>query len=95
MTESDFTRLADDVFFRIENAFDDTQIDCALNGGVMEIELEDSAKIIINRHTPNREIWIAAKTGGFHYRWQNDHWRDTRTGDELFNTLGALCKVTF
>ncbi|MEI7843408.1 MAG: iron donor protein CyaY [Gallionellaceae bacterium] len=94
MTESEFTQLADTIFARIENALDHTDIDCNLNGGVMELELEDGAKIIINRHTPNRELWIAAKSGGFHYHLKEGQWVNTRDGSEFFSTLSTLCCVT-
>ncbi len=94
MTESEFTQLADAIFSRIENALDKTDIDCNLNGGVMELELEDGSKIIINRHTPNREIWIAAKSGGFHYQLINGQWLNTRDGTEFFTTLSALSDVS-
>ncbi len=94
MTESEFTQLADTIFARIENALDNTDIDCNLNGGVMELELEDGSKIIINRHTPNREIWIAAKSGGFHYQLIDGQWLNTRDGTEFFITLSALSDVS-
>lgn len=93
MTESEFTRLSDEIFARIENALDNTEIDCSLNGGVMEIELEDGSKIILNRHAPNREIWVAAKSGGFHYSLQDKLWISSRDGSELFGKLSELCKV--
>lgn len=94
MTESEFTQLAEAIFSRIENALDSTDIDCNLNGGVMELELEDGSKIIINRHTPNREIWIAAKSGGFHYQLIDGQWLNTRDGTEFFTTLSALSEVS-
>jgi CyaY protein len=94
MTESEFTQLADVIFSRIENALDNTDIDCNLNGGVMELELDDGAKIIINRHTPNREIWIAAKSGGFHYQLKDGQWLNTRDDSEFFSTLSSLCGVS-
>jgi CyaY protein len=91
MTESEFTQRADTIFTRIENALDHTDIDCNLNGGVMELELVDGAKIIINRHTPNREIWVAAKSGGFHYQLKESQWLNTRDGTEFFSSLSRLC----
>lgn len=94
MTESEFTQLADRIFSRIDGALGNTDIDCNLNGGVMEIELEDGSKIIVNRHTPNREIWIAAKSGGFHYQLKEGQWLNTRDGSEFFNTLSELCGIT-
>lgn len=95
MTESEFTRLADAIFTRIENALDSngTDIDYSFNGPVLELEFEDGSQIIINRHTPNQEIWIAAKSGGFHFSLQDGQWRSKRDGSELFSKLGELVQL--
>ena len=44
----------------------------------------------MNRHVPNREIWVAARSGGFHFRAEGGRWRDTRSGDDLAATLARL-----
>lgn len=93
MTESEFTRLADAVFSRLENALDNHDLDYNLNGPVLEIEFDDGSKIIINRHTPNQEIWLAAKSGGFHYSLQDGQWLSKRDGSELFSKLGELVQI--
>lgn len=92
MTESEFNELADAVFQRIELAIDasDADIDYDSNGTVMEIEFEDGSKIIVNRHVPNREIWLAAKSGGFHYSYQDGKWFSQRDDSELFTRLSEL-----
>ena len=92
MTESEFIKLADAIFTRIENALDSSSsdIDYSLNGPVLEIEFDNGAKIIINRHTANQEIWLAAKSGGFHYNFQNGQWLSTRDNSELFSKLSEL-----
>ena len=91
MTESEFLNLTDFVFDRIETALDDNGLDAdALRtGNVLEIELADGSKVIVNRHAFNQEIWIAAKSGGYHYRLQDGHWCDTRGGGEFFADLAA------
>lgn len=95
MTESEFNELADAVFARIEQAIDASgeDIECNLNGAVLELEFDDGSKVIINRHTPNREIWLAAKSGGFHYVWQDERWHSRRDGSELFGKLGELIQL--
>jgi len=92
MTENEFNAAADTVFRRIEQANDasDQDIDYDSNGVVMQIEFENGNKIIVNRHVPNQEIWLAAKSGGFHFALQNGIWRSQRDGSELFTTLIAL-----
>lgn len=89
MNESEFIEAAGAVFERIEAALDDGDVDCSINEGVMELELDDGSRIIISRHLPNREIWVAARSGGFHYRWQDGDWQDTRGGPQLFERIAA------
>ena len=90
MTESEFNKLADETLARIERALDeaDADIDCELNGGVLELSFENGSKIIVNRQTAAQEIWVAAKSGGYHFIWRDGAWHDTRDGTELFAALG-------
>ena len=95
MTESEFNELADAVFARIEKALDesDVGIDYDSNGSVMEIEFGDGSKLIVNRHVPNREIWLAARSGGFHFAMQDGRWFSQRDSSELFAKLGELVQL--
>jgi CyaY protein len=95
MTENEFNESADAVFARIEQKLDasDDGIDYDSNGSVMEIEFADGSKVIVNRHVPNREIWLAAKSGGFHYALQKGRWFSQRDGSELFAKLGELVQL--
>ena len=55
-------------------------------GGVIELEFEDASKIIINRHVAAREIWVAARGGGFHFRppaTAGGTWLGTREDEPL------------
>lgn len=93
MTETEFNQLADETYARIESALEglDDGIDFErAPGGVLEIEFDNGSKIIINRQGATHEIWIAAKSGGFHYRWQDNAWRDTRDGSELLQSLARF-----
>lgn len=91
MTESEFLNITDAVFNRIETVLDDSELDVEpmRMGNVLDIELADGSKIIVNRHAFNQELWIAAKSGGFHYRLIDGDWCDTRGGGEFFADLGA------
>jgi CyaY protein len=89
MTETEFNRQVDAVLLKIESAIDaaDSDLDYETVGGILEIECEDGSKIIINRQTPNREIWVAAKSGGFHFKHEKERWMDTRNAKELGDAL--------
>jgi CyaY protein len=95
MTESEFNELADGVFARIEQVIDNSgkDIECNLNGAVLELEFEDGSQIIINRHAPNQEIWLAARAGGFHYGYDGGRWVNRRDGSEIFAKLSELVRM--
>ncbi|MBL8405997.1 MAG: iron donor protein CyaY [Dechloromonas sp.] len=93
MDDKDFNRLADETLARIETALEASGADLDFElgaGGVLEIEFADDSKIIVNRHGVNREIWVAARAGGFHFRWDGSAWRDTRDNAELLEKLSGL-----
>lgn len=91
MDDPQFEARADAAFERLERALEAADLDFELKeGGVIEIEFDDGSKIIVNRHGAAREIWVAARSGGFHFRWDGSAWRDTRGGDELFGALSEL-----
>lgn len=92
MTESEFNQLADAALARIETAVDDCggDAECNRSGNVLEVEFDNGQKIIINRHDVNQEIWVAAKSGGFHYAWQDGIWHSRRDNSELYSKLIEL-----
>ena len=93
MDEREFNTMADAALRRIEDAVEQCGADIDLEvkpGGVLELEFDDGSKIIINRHTAAREIWVAAKSGGYHFRPQDGCWLGTRDGEELLAAL-ARC----
>jgi len=93
MNDSEFNALADAALKRIEAGLEasDADLDFEMaSAGVLEIEFADRSKIIVNRHGAAQEVWVAAKSGGFHYRWDGDAWHDTRDGSELMTALSTL-----
>ncbi|MCF7530085.1 iron donor protein CyaY [Neisseria lisongii] len=97
MTESEFIRLSEALFQHIEDQIDENgwDFDCLPSGNVLAIEAGNGTQIIVNRHTPNQELWIAAKSGGYHFIEENGTWRSTRDGSEFFAVLNtALSEAT-
>ena len=98
-TDSEFMAITDRALAAIGAALDvaladsDVELDWNLNDGILEIECEDGSKLIVNRHLPNRELWVAAKSGGLHFAARDGAWRDTRSGEELSAALAALLKA--
>jgi CyaY protein len=97
MEEKEFLMLADATLARLESALDKLQaedvadIDYELKpGGIIEIAFEDGSKIIVNRHAAAREIWVAARSGGFHFKppaEADGRWIGTRDGEDLVAVL--------
>ena len=93
MNEAEFAERADAVLERIEAALEESGVDADVErkeGGIVEIEYDDGSRMVINRHSAAREIWVAARSGGFHFRWDGAAWRDSRDGAELFAALSRL-----
>ena len=89
MTDSDYLSRAEAVLAAVEAALDDidADIEAERNGNVLTLEFENGSKIIINLQPPMQEVWIAAKAGGFHFKYIDGEWRDTRNGTEFYAAL--------
>jgi CyaY protein len=85
MQETEFHLVVDSLLLRLQIRLDElpTNVDSELSSGILTLTFENGSKIIINRQTPNREIWVAAKSGGFHFRFVSTDWIDTRSGQSL------------
>jgi len=95
MDESEFNQRVDDILEQIEDAIEETgaDIDYETTGGILTLGFENDSKIIINRQTPLRQIWIAARQGGFHfvYNKHSDQWLREGGVQELFAALSQYC----
>ena len=90
-SEADFNRAAGATLAHIEQALEAADLDFETPAdGIIEVEFEDGSKLIINRHGVAREIWVAARSGGFHFKPQNGDWVDTKDGTPLYAKLTAL-----
>lgn len=97
MTESEFLVQAESVLNAIESKMDKLcdddiiDVECKRSGNVLEIEfIRNGSKIIVNSQAPMQEMWVAARSGGFHYRMVDGKWTDTRHGNELYEVLSQL-----
>jgi CyaY protein len=62
-------------------------IDSQRTGGLLELSFPGGSKIVLNTQPPLHELWLAARAGGYHFRWADGAWRDTRDGTEFFARL--------
>lgn len=91
MDDKTFDTLAGEALGRIEYGLERAGLDYETpSEGVLEIEFEDGSKIVVNRHASAQEIWVAARSGGFHFRPGEEGWKDTRNGEDLYLKLARL-----
>ena len=87
ISESKFNQLVDDTFEAIEYALDeiDSDLDYEAGGGVLTVDFENGTTLVFSRQPPVRQLWLAARAGGFHFEYdeQAGDWRNTRNG-QLF-----------
>jgi CyaY protein len=96
MDETEFNARSESALAAVVRAVESSAVDCdcELKGdGVVELEFENGSKIIVNRHGPAREIWVAAKSGGYHFRFDGVRWVNTRDVEDLFAALSRLVSV--
>ena len=95
LTDADFRSKTSNVLAAIEATIDRwlqddvIDIDAARNGGMIELGFPNGSKIIINTQPPLHELWMAAQSGGYHYKHVAGRWLDTREGREFFEALST------
>jgi CyaY protein len=96
LSSSDYVALTSAVLGRVEATTDQwlqegvIDIDSHRTGGLLELTLPNRSKLIINTQPPLQELWLAAKAGGFHFKFVKAAWRDTKDGREFFDVL-SMC----
>jgi len=89
VNEGEFNQKVDDTLSAIEDALDvcAAELDWDFVGGILTIECNNGSQVIINRQAPARQIWVAARAGGFHFDYHADEncWKQDNL--ELFALL--------
>lgn len=95
MSENEFLDRAEAAMRTVEDRILalDEDADASRTGPVLNVELSDGRKLVINIQAAAGEIWVAARSGGFHYRPVEGGWRDTRGGEDLFAAVDRLVKA--
>ena len=95
MNESEFREIADQTLEDIQAAIDDSGADIDYDeiGGVLTLEFENGSKIIFSKQGAMNQLWMAAKSGGFHFDFDeaNECWMcDSGEKEELYKMLSRL-----
>jgi CyaY protein len=93
MTDLEFLDQAENALKAIEAQCDrindtgDADIDNQRTGGMITLTFENKSQIVVNLQKPLHEIWLATRRGGYHYKFTDGQWRDTKSKAELFANL--------
>jgi CyaY protein len=93
MTDLEYLDHAEALLAAVEASCDrinessEVDVDNQRVGGMITLSFEDRSQIIINLQKPLHEVWLAARSGGFHYKWDGRCWRDTKGSGEFFADL--------
>lgn len=93
MTDLEYQDRAEALLKRIEAACDrineqsDADVDNQRVGGMITLTFANRSQIVVNLQKPLHEVWLAARSGGYHYKFREGHWEDTKGHGEFFATL--------
>jgi len=93
MTDLEFMDRAEALLARVEAACDrindetDADVDNQRVGGMVTLTFGSGTQIIVNLQKPLHEVWMAARAGGFHYKFDGTAWMDTKGNGEFFANL--------
>ena len=96
MTETQFHERITAILDAIEAQADDwyerldIDIDAKREANVLNLLFDNRTPVVINSQAPMQELWVAAPSGGFHYRFDGQVWRDTRGGPDLHDALSTI-----
>ncbi len=96
MNDTEFLQQVDDTLLALEQSIEslaetlDLDVDISRAGYVLTIDFEDFGKVIVNAQAAVKELWVAAKSGGFHYRWDQSTWRNTRDQSDWQTSLSTI-----
>ncbi|CAB5694413.1 iron donor protein CyaY [Comamonas aquatica] len=99
MTDLEYLDRAEQLLLAVEQSCDrlndetDADIDAQRVGGMVTLVFANRTQIVINQQKPLHEIWMAAKAGGFHYKFDGQHWQDTKGGGEFFENLSRFASA--
>lgn len=94
MTDLEFMGHAEKLLLAVERSCDrindttDADLDSQRSGGMLTLIFPNRSQIVINLQKPLHEVWMAARSGGYHYRFDGHAWQDSKGAGEFFACLG-------
>ncbi len=94
MTETEFLEASEALMQAVEDAVDacGLDLDCDRSGNVLTLEGDNGEQIVINRHTPTGQMWLATRKGGLHFENKDGRWLNTRDGTTFESALSEAVR---
>jgi CyaY protein len=54
---------------------------------MVTLTFRNGSQIVVNLQKPLHEVWLAARAGGYHYKFDGARWMDTKGQGEFFENL--------
>lgn len=99
MTDLEYSTLAEQLLGHVEACCDrfnddtDADIDAQRSGGMVTLVFANRSQIVLNQQKPLHELWLATKSGGYHFKWVGSAWTDTKGQGELLQILSREATV--
>jgi CyaY protein len=93
MTDLEFLDQAERLLTGVEIICDrlnddtDADVDNQRVGGMVTLTFPNRSQIVINLQKPLHEVWLAARSGGYHFKFDSKKWTDTKGQGEFFACL--------
>jgi CyaY protein len=93
LTDAEFHTRSQAVLDHLESLLDRwleddvVDIDGHRSGGLLEMKFPNGSVVVVNTQPPLHELWVAAQSGGYHFKYRDGAWRDTREGADFFELL--------
>jgi len=93
MTDPEYMDRAEALLRLVETGCDrindetDADVDSQRVGGMVTLTFRNGSQIVVNLQKPLHEVWLAARAGGYHYKFDGQRWMDTKGQGEFFDNL--------
>ena len=94
MNETQFIEATEALMDDIEDALERSGLDADVDrsGNVMNIEFDNGEQVVVNRHGPTQQMWLASRRGGLHFSLQQGQWLCTRTAEDFWKALSETVR---
>ena len=92
MEDNEYFDLVEEIFNDIEDRVDELpfDLDIDVSGGLLTVTFPDGSSVVLSKQVANQEIWVAAKSGGFHLQAQGSGWICDTTEENLTELLNRV-----